>query len=145
MNLFTIGTTRTTAEAFFARLSAANVQSVVDVRLNRSSQLAGFAKMPDLAFFLRAVTGIPYRHEPLLAPTAKLFTAYKKEGGAWEDYVQGYTALLDSRDVGHRLAAMDFAGACLLCSEPAADNCHRRLAAEYLTSKWKCRVDIIHL
>ncbi len=145
MTLFTIGTTRTTAEAFFGRLSAAGVQSVVDIRLNRSSQLAGFAKIPDLAFFLSAVGGIGYRHEPLLAPTADLFTAYKKECGSWEDYAHGYTMLLDSREVGRRLAAKDFAEACLLCSEPTAENCHRRLAAEYLISKWQWRTDIIHL
>ncbi len=145
MRLFTIGTTRTTAEDFFDRLSAAGVRHVVDVRLNRGSQLAGFAKMPDLAFFLRAVTGIPHRHEPLLAPTAELFNAYKKEGGNWEDYVKGYTALLESREAGRRLAAGDFAEGCLLCSEPTAENCHRRLAAEYLVSEWRCRADIIHL
>jgi len=26
--------------------------------------------------------------------------------------------------------------ACLLCSEPAAEHCHRRLVAEYLQRKW---------
>ena len=38
----------------------------------------------------------------------------------------------------------DFASACLLCSEETADQCHRRLVADYLTEKWG-DVNITHL
>ncbi len=145
MRLFTIGTMRTTAERFFERLSVAGVRSVVDIRLNRTSQLAGFAKSPDLAFFLRAITGIDYRYEPLLAPTADLFESYKKRGGSWADYARGYAALLDDRNVGRRLTAETYDSACFLCSEPTADRCHRRLAAEYLADCWQRPLGIIHL
>jgi uncharacterized protein (DUF488 family) len=67
--VFTIGFTETTAEAFFERLFAHGVKRVIDVRLRNRSQLAGFAKAIDLAWFLNRLGGIGYLHEPLLAPT----------------------------------------------------------------------------
>ena len=42
---------------------------VYDVRLHNTSQLAGFAKADDLAYFLEKIGGIKYQHQPLLAPT----------------------------------------------------------------------------
>ena len=44
MKIFTIGFTKKSAETFFTRLKGAAVQRLVDVRLNKVSQLAGFAK-----------------------------------------------------------------------------------------------------
>jgi len=49
--LCTIGFTGKTAEEFFTLLSDAGVQQVIDVRQNRSGQLSGFSKHPDLSFF----------------------------------------------------------------------------------------------
>ena len=54
MEIYSIGFTQTSAEHFFGRLSDAGVARVLDVRLNNSSQLAGFAKARDLPFFLRS-------------------------------------------------------------------------------------------
>jgi uncharacterized protein (DUF488 family) len=50
VEIYTIGFTQTTAEHFFGRLKAAGVKRLLDVRLNNSSQLAGFAKAQDLPF-----------------------------------------------------------------------------------------------
>jgi len=44
IKLFTIGFTRKSAREFFGRLRDAGVASVIDTRLNRRSQLCGFAK-----------------------------------------------------------------------------------------------------
>ena len=66
---FTIGFTQKTAERFFTKLRDAGVIRVVDVRLNNSSQLAGFAKRDDLKFFLKGLYGIEYVHVQELAPT----------------------------------------------------------------------------
>ena len=41
---FTIGFTKKSARSFFTKLHNAGVIRIVDVRLNNSSQLAGFAK-----------------------------------------------------------------------------------------------------
>src|SRR5436309_1715000 len=80
----TIGFTKTTAEGFFERLLKAGVKKIVDARLHNTSQLAGFAKADDLAYFLRKIGDIQYVHQPLLAPTDPMLTAYKKEKGDWE-------------------------------------------------------------
>jgi uncharacterized protein (DUF488 family) len=44
VEIYTIGFTQTTAERFFTRLADARVERLLDVRLNNTSQLAGFAK-----------------------------------------------------------------------------------------------------
>ena len=77
--LFTIGFTKKSAEEFFSRLQTAGVKRVIDVRLNNVSQLAGFAKREDLAYFLKALCDCEYRHEPLLAPTKEILNGYKKK------------------------------------------------------------------
>ena len=42
------------------------MKRVVDVRLNNNSQLAGFSKKDDLAYFLQEIGGIEYFHLPNL-------------------------------------------------------------------------------
>ena len=61
MKLYTIGFTRKSAEEFFNILRHNNVKKVIDVRLNNTSQLAGFTKGKDLEFFLQELGGIKYR------------------------------------------------------------------------------------
>lgn len=48
------------------------------------------------------------------------------------------------RKVEDTLAREVIDGGCLLCSEPTPENCHRRLVAEYLKSKWG-EVEIEHI
>jgi uncharacterized protein (DUF488 family) len=48
MQLFMIGFAKKSAESFFASLKRAAVSRLVDVRLNDTSQLAGFTKRNDL-------------------------------------------------------------------------------------------------
>jgi uncharacterized protein (DUF488 family) len=60
--VLTTGFTKTTAEVFFERLLNAGIKKVVDVRLHNTSQLAGFAKAGDLAYFLKKVGDIQYTH-----------------------------------------------------------------------------------
>ncbi len=64
MEIYTIGFTQTTAEHFFGRLNSAGVKRLLDVRLNNSSQLAGFAKAQDLPFFLYELVGASYDTTP---------------------------------------------------------------------------------
>jgi len=143
MTLFTIGFTRKDARTFFALLKNAGVARLLDVRLNNSSQLAGYTKRDDLAFFCGAILGIEYRHVTDLAPTPQMLDAFKKRRGAWPDYERAFLALMQDRAI-ETLPRDLFADACLLCSEPEAAQCHRRLAAEYLQQRWT-NVDIVHL
>jgi uncharacterized protein (DUF488 family) len=144
ITLFTIGFTKTSAESFFERLRRAGVRKVVDVRLNNVSQLAGFAKRDDLRFFLRAIAGIDYIHEPLLAPTQDMLDTYKKERGDWKDYERRFVDLIAGRQVESAMKPKTLDQACLLCSEDKPHHCHRRLIAEYLRDRWG-RVQIVHL
>jgi uncharacterized protein (DUF488 family) len=137
VEIYTIGFTQTTAERFFKRLADAGVERLLDVRLNNTSQLAGFAKAKDLPYFLRELVGATYQHEPLLAPTQDLLDDFKKRGGEWSSYESRFLALMESRRVETALAVSDFqAPTALLCSEATAERCHRRLVCDYLAERW---------
>jgi len=141
----TIGFTQTSAQGFFERLKAAQVRSVIDVRLHNTSQLAGFAKADDLAFFLGQIGGMTYRHEPLLAPSDDILKAFKRDKGDWRVYETSFLALMAERRIEARLKPELFGGACLLCSEATPHHCHRRLVCEYLNRKWDGRLRVRHL
>ena len=143
MKLFTIGFTKTTAESFFDRLAAAGVRRVVDVRISNASQLAGFAKKPDIEYFLNTITGIEYEHQLQLAPTEEMFKQYRATKD-FEALAAAYSPLLKERAVESIFEPAAFDGACLLCSEDEPSTCHRRLAAEHLARSWP-DVEIVHL
>jgi uncharacterized protein (DUF488 family) len=144
ITLFTIGFTGKSAKEFFEKLMLSGVRRLVDVRLNNVSQLAGFTKKKDLEYFLQVISDIKYVHEPELAPTKDILNGYKKKLIDWEQYEQRYRTLLKDRRPAERLKPEDFDRTCLLCSEPTPEQCHRRLAAEYLKDEWK-NVIIHHL
>ena len=145
MEIYTIGFTQTTAEHFFGRLADAGVSRLLDVRLNNSSQLAGFAKAKDLPYFLRSLIGASYEHEPLLAPTQEMLNAFKKNKGDWSAYQVDFLDLMNRRRIHERLSPTDFeTRTALLCSEATAEQCHRRLVCEVLASHWP-NVHVVHL
>jgi uncharacterized protein (DUF488 family) len=141
----TIGFTKTTAEGFFDRLLEAGVRKVVDVRLHNTSQLSGFAKADDLAYFLRKIGDIHYVHEHLLAPTDPMLKAYKQKRGDWRTYEDLFLGLMSERQIEHHFKPEMFDGACLLCSEDKPHRCHRRLVCEYLNDKWGGTLTVRHL
>src|SRR5438067_2346097 len=136
MRVYTIGFTKSTAESFFTRLRKAGVRTVVDVRLNNVSQLAGFAKKNDLRFFLKSICGIEYDHRPELAPTQELLDAIRKRRGEWAGYEERFLDLMATRRIEETIPREALDEACLLCSEDKPHHCHRRLVAEYLQRKW---------
>jgi uncharacterized protein (DUF488 family) len=145
VEIYTIGFTQTTAERFFARLADARVERLLDVRLNNTSQLAGFAKAQDLPYFASRLVGVTYEHEPLLAPTQDILDAYKKRKGDWAAYEREFLALMESRCIQEALSPAAFEQrTALLCSEAEPEHCHRRLVAEFLAERW-LGVEIAHL
>lgn len=144
MRIYTLGFTKKSAESFFEILRASGVERVIDVRLNNVSQLAGFTKRDDLAYFLREVCSVEYEHMPDLAPTQELLKAYRDRAITWDDYESQFLALMAERRVEDLPIRDVIANACLLCSEETAEHCHRRLVAEYLQDHWG-DVEIIHL
>lgn len=144
MKLFTIGFTKKSAEAFFTKLKNSGVRKLIDVRLNNVSQLAGFTKKADLAYFTKEICGIEYAHLPVLAPTQDILTAYKTNKGDWGVYERQFLSLMEARKIEESLPRDSLDGGCLLCSEEKPHHCHRRLVAEYLRERWG-EVEIVHI
>jgi uncharacterized protein (DUF488 family) len=144
----TIGFAGKTAEEFFRLLEQAQVEKLIDIRLNRGGQLSGFAKHPDLAYFLQQVARIDYSHEPQLAPTSELLDAYRNTKD-WPAYEAGFLGLMRERGIPQSFDASIWPRrAALLCSEPGPEKCHRRLVADLLAAHWRSQghvVEIRHL
>jgi uncharacterized protein (DUF488 family) len=144
IKIFTIGTTKVPAETFFKTLHGSGVRKVIDVRLNNTSQLAGFSKRDDLVFFLEKILGLPYEHRKELAPTASLLDAYKRRKIGWKEYSEGFMELLRGRKVETVFTPTDLDSCVLLCNDYHEELCHRRLAVEYLRDQWTT-VEVRHL
>ena len=144
INLFTIGFTKKNAERFFALLKNNKVKKIIDVRLNNISQLAGFTKKDDLKFFLKQICDIDYYHVPDFAPTEDILKRYKNKEINWEQYEKEFIALIKQRKIENHIKLDFLNNACLLCTEPTAENCHRRLLAEYFSSIFP-QVKVKHL
>jgi len=85
-----------------------------------------------------------YTHRPDLAPTKEILDGYRKKRITWVDYERRFLNLMKERQAEGLMTRIELDKACLLCSEPKADKCHRRLVAEYLQAAWG-NVDIRHL
>ncbi|CAB3778470.1 hypothetical protein LMG28614_00623 [Paraburkholderia ultramafica] len=145
MQVATIGFTGKDAQTFFDLLKSTKVRTVLDIRLNNTSQLAGFAKKQDLPYFLDKLCDAAYVEMPELAPEPDLFRRYQAKQLAWDDFTAEYIELIAKRRVESNLDVDLFHSACLLCSEHLPHHCHRRLAVEYLNSQWNSRMTITHL
>ena len=144
MKLFTIGFTKKSARRFFELLRSSGARRIVDVRLNNVSQLAGFAKKDDLAYFAKEICRMDYIHLPVLAPTQEMLNQYKERRGDWTVYERQFVDLMKERKVEEAVSRESVAEGCLLCSEDRPLHCHRRLVAEYLKEHWG-DVEIVHL
>ena len=128
--LCTIGFAGKTAEEFFFLLTQAGVKRLIDIRENRQGQLSGFAKYPDVVFFLDRIAGIEYTWEPRLAPTPEIRKAYRATKN-WDIYEASFLQLMRERDIPRALEPLELDGAlAFLCSEPGPEKCHIRLVAE---------------
>ena len=143
--LYTIGFTKKSAKQFFGLLRDNDVKQLVDVRINNTSQLAGFAKGKDLEFFTKEICHIPYKHIVDFAPTKELLDQWHKQEVTWKEYVEIYTKMLKDREIIKKYGVKSFDGACFLCSEDTPEQCHRRLLAEYMQGQSKEKVRIVHL
>lgn len=146
MIIYTMGFTKKSAEIFFEKLKKANIQLLIDVRLNNKSQLAGFTKGSDLSYFLKEIVHCEYKHCDEYAPTKEILDDYKKGGEDWNLYVERFLPLMKSR-LGIKNFMKKFGGyekVCLLCSEPTPERCHRRLVAELIKEEFP-EVEIRHI
>jgi uncharacterized protein (DUF488 family) len=144
----TIGFAGKTAQEFLTLLKEAGVERLIDIRQNRGGQLSGYAKHPDLAYFLHEIAGIAYVHEPLLAPTPELLKSYRKTKD-WPGYETAFLALMKDRGVPESFDIPNWLSkVVLLCSEACPEKCHRRLVADLIAARWRGQgheVEIRHL
>jgi uncharacterized protein (DUF488 family) len=130
--LHTIGYQGKRLSVFIDQLREVGVDAVIDVRLRNTSHLAGYSKRDDLDFLLREGFSIAYQHRVDLAPTPEIFEAYREELD-WPTYEADFGLLLVERkalEIGRGILAR-YRAPCLLCAEPTAERCHRRLVTEY--------------
>lgn len=147
MKIFTIGFTKKDAKTFFELLRANEIDLLLDIRLNNVSQLAGFAKGKDLAYFVSEFLKIDYIHDLSFAPTKELLDNYRDKKIDWPLYEKVFLDLLDNRGIDEHFSNTYFKkykNICLLCSEPSANKCHRRLVAEYIQDNHP-EVEIHHI
>jgi len=144
IQLFTIGFTQKSAEAFFNLLLESGVKTIIDIRRNNKSQLAGFAKGTDLAYLARAIGDIGYVHHLDMAPSQELLQDWRKKRIDWPAFEQRYQQEIEAAGIAQQADLRELHGGCLLCSEHEPDLCHRRLLAEHLQSKFS-GIKITHL
>ena len=142
--LFTIGFTGKSAEKFFSLLNESRASRLIDIRINRTSQLAGFAKEQDLKYLVPALTKLEYLVREDLAPTKILLASYRKKELDWEEYADRYSALLRERGFEQSVSLDVFSNSILLCSENEAEMCHRTLLAETIVQLFP-KLEVINL
>ena len=143
-NLFTIGFTGKSAEQFFTLLKESNASRLIDIRINRTSQLAGFAKEQDLKFLIPELTSMEYVVREEFAPTKELLASYRKKYISWDKFAENYQVLLRDRTLHNSLSLEDFSNSVLLCSENEYEKCHRTLLANTLIERFPS-LEIINL
>jgi uncharacterized protein (DUF488 family) len=99
----------------------------------------------NLAYFLKTISGTGYVHEPLLAPTEEIMTAFNEEKGDQDVFRKDFMGLMAERQVESHFRAEEFDGACLLCSEDKPHRCHRTLVCDYLNGRWGGKLSIRHI
>ncbi len=143
--IYTIGFTKKSLKEFVNLLKKNKITKVIDIRLNKDSQLAGFAKSRDLKYILEENLKIKYEVIPEFSPTKELLKTYQKDKD-WEKYEKGFLELIEERKLERfKDVVLDTKEkVCLLCSEAEADKCHRRLLSEFFKGLGG-KVNIIHL
>jgi uncharacterized protein (DUF488 family) len=143
--VYTIGYRRKPLSIFINQLRDARVDAVIDIRLRNTSHLLGYTKQDTLSFLLREGFNIAYEHRPELAPRPGILDAYRDDEN-WAAYEDRFLPLLKERvaeQVGREILAC-YRAPCLLCAEPTAERCHRRLVGEYWVERLS-GVRLVHL
>ncbi len=148
INIYTIGFTKKDAKKFFELISQNKIDLLVDVRLNNTSQLAGFSKYPDIEYFLKKCSNCNYKSDKLFSPEENTLDDYKKKKITWEEYVIQFEETMKQRNIIEYIkkeysSIIEKQNICFLCSEDKPNMCHRRLVAEIFAKLFNA--NIIHL
>lgn len=138
--IYTIGTNGKNKEIFAEILNAVGVSTLMDVRLWRQSRFVPWTSGTNL----QRMFGDKYKYIPELTPTLDLLTKIKNGTINWAEYEQVFNKILGSRHIENLFTPDTLNKVCFLCAEKTAENCHRRLVAEYLQQHFP-EIEIIHL
>ena len=146
MKLYTIGFTKKSAEEFFNLLIENKVKTIIDIRRNNKSQLAGFTKENDLKFFLKKIANTKYIYLSEFAPDDIILKDFRSKNINWVKFEEKYLDQIKKYDNWENFDSDILQDGCLLCSESSPNKCHRRLFAEFLLNKQRNKsIQIIHL
>ena len=145
VTIYTIGFTKKSLEEFSNKLKKDGITKLIDIRLNRNSQLSGFAKERDLKYVLERFLDIKYEIMEDLAPTEELLKNYR-ESKDWGRYETEFKKLMNERELEkfRNVILDDRQKICFLCSESEPDKCHRRIVSEFFQSLGE-HVSVKHL
>jgi uncharacterized protein (DUF488 family) len=128
MTLFTFGYEGLELSQFIARLHAADVRAVVDVRELPLSRKRGFSKRAFAEALAKA--GIAYRHVPALGCPKPIRNRYRDDND-WSHYASAFSSYL--RQQTEAVAALAKSARktkeCLVCFEADYSVCHRSIVA----------------
>lgn len=138
--LATIGYEAATQPDVIARLKAAGVQVVIDVRAVAASRRAGFSKTLLAASLNEA--GIAYQHlRQLGTPKPGRDAARHGRIGEMHDIFNAHMAEpAAQKELAQAIAIARDEPAALLCFEAAAAGCHRRIVAGLIAEELGCEV-----
>lgn len=138
MTIFTIGFTKKSAKTFFELIKMNAIRTLIDIRLNNSSQLAGFSKGSDLKYFLDEICKCNYKHDMIFAPTKEIMDGFKSNKITVNHFEADYLRLMEDRNsmiyFDEHYAKTD--SVCLLCSEDTPEHCHRRILADMIINRY---------
>lgn len=138
--IYTIGFSGKNIDVLRDVLAAVGVRCLIDIRRFPVSKYAAWADGESLC----VAFGGQYKHMPELAPSVGLLTTYKAGAVDWSLFAKRFNENLAGQAPEKLFTTDSLHKICLLCTEKTADKCHRRLVAEYLTTKFP-DVNIVHL
>lgn len=136
----TIGYESATLDEVIAKLDAAGVETVIDVRAVAASRRAGFSKT-----ILRetlAAAGIGYEHlRGLGTPKPGREAARKGRIAEMEAIFADHMETPEAQDdLAKAIGLVAEGHAALLCYEACAEGCHRRIVADLIEAETGCEV-----
>ena len=97
-SIFEISAYQTSASEFFAKILQNHADLVLDIRLKNESQLCGFTKGKDLAYFVPKICHAAYLHDRFFTPAPELLDRYIRHWIPWEQYAQEYRSAMETKN-----------------------------------------------
>jgi uncharacterized protein (DUF488 family) len=139
--IYTTGFTKWQARNFFTFLKQKEITALIDIRRFPHSQLSGFTKSNNFAYFLEELANCQYYHFESLAPQQEDFRRYKKNEIDWETFKNIYIESISSEyskfEINEILNILTYKNVLLLCSEVDYEYCHRSLLTTYISNLHK--------